>query len=98
MRAISTTQQLHRTVLNTEIIPKYYDAGNGPEVASVIGRKLPTISAGLMIVSIEYCRKGTYTHMFHASRLTVNEKQQRISGSLEFGSGFFSEQLVRIAF
>ena len=38
------------------------------------------------------------THIFQASRLTVKEKQQRISGSLEFGSGFFNEQLVRIAF
>lgn len=32
------------------------------------------------------------------SRLTVNEKQHRISGSFEFGSGFLSEQLVRMAF
>jgi hypothetical protein len=32
------------------------------------------------------------------SRLTVNEKQHLISGSFEFGSGFFNEQLVRIAF
>jgi hypothetical protein len=38
------------------------------------------------------------TYMFHASRLTVKEKQHRISGSLEFGSGFFKEQLVRMAF
>lgn len=36
--------------------------------------------------------------MFHMSRLTVNEKQHLISGSFEFGSGFFREQLVRIAF
>lgn len=36
--------------------------------------------------------------MFHMSRFTVNEKQQRISGSFEFGSGFLREQLVRIAF
>lgn len=38
------------------------------------------------------------THILHVSRLTVKEKQQRISGSFEFGSGFFSEQLVKMAF
>jgi hypothetical protein len=38
------------------------------------------------------------THIFHMSRLTVNEKQHRISGSFEFGSGFLREQLVKMAF
>jgi hypothetical protein len=75
-----------------------YEAGNGPDVASVIGRKLPTINAGLLLVSINQHSVLTVTHMFHASRLTVKEKQHRISGSLEFGSGFFNEQLVKIAF
>jgi hypothetical protein len=84
--------------LNTESILQRYEAGNGPEVASVMGRKLPTINAGLLIVSIKGRRGDRITHMFHASLLTVKEKQHRISGSLEFGSGFFNEQLVRIAF
>lgn len=38
------------------------------------------------------------TYMLSVSRLTVKEKQHRISGSLEFGSGFLSEQLVKMAF
>jgi hypothetical protein len=37
-------------------------------------------------------------YMLYMSRLTVKEKQHLISGSLEFGSGFFREQLVKIAF
>lgn len=63
----------------------------------MMGRKLPTIKAGLHAVSIERTTPWA-TYMFHMSRLTVNEKQHRISGSFEFGSGFFSEQLVRMAF
>jgi 16S rRNA C1402 N4-methylase RsmH len=63
-----------------------------------MGRKLPTINAGLLTVSLGSQASSIATHMFQASRLTVNEKQHRISGSLEFGSGFFKEQLVRIAF
>lgn len=38
------------------------------------------------------------TCILSVSRFTVNEKQHRISGSLELGSGFLSEQLVRMAF
>ena len=67
-------------------------------MASVMGRKLPTINAGLQTVSMLDHGKTVRTHIFHASRLTVKEKQHRISGSLEFGSGFFNEQLVRMAF
>ena len=63
-----------------------------------MGRKLPTINAGLLLVSISCCARAGVTHMFQASLLTVKEKQHRISGSLEFGSGFFKEQLVRMAF
>lgn len=36
--------------------------------------------------------------MLCASLRIVKEKQHRISGSFESGFGFFSEQLVRIAF
>lgn len=67
-------------------------------MASVMGRKLPTISAGLSTVSILDCSTVISTHIFQASRFTVKEKQHRISGSFEFGSGFFNEQLVRMAF
>jgi hypothetical protein len=67
-------------------------------VASSIGKKLPTIKDGLQLDQIpaSVCTKATY--MFNVSRLTVKEKQHRISGSLELGSGFFSEQLVKMAF
>lgn len=42
------------------------------------------------------CRSNTY--ILWVSRRIVNEKQHFIMGSLEFGSGFFKEQLVRMAF
>lgn len=67
-------------------------------MGSVIGRKLPTINAGLHHISMRLHRLIYDTHMFHISRFTVNEKQHRISGSLESGSGFLREQLVRMAF
>lgn len=64
----------------------------------MIGRKLPTINAGLRPISMFPVRWQYNTNIFHMSRFTVNEKQHRISGSLEFGSGFFREQLVKMAF
>jgi hypothetical protein len=67
-------------------------------MGSVIGRKLPTINAGLRSVSMDVEGAACITHMFHMSRLTVKEKQHRISGSFEFGSGFLREQLVKMAF
>jgi hypothetical protein len=76
----------------------YCEEEGGPGVASMMGKKLPTISAGLAIVSIASTLDVAVAYIFHASRLTVKEKQHRISGSFEFGSGFFKEQLVRIAF
>lgn len=38
------------------------------------------------------------TYILWVSRRIVNEKQQRISGSVDLRSGFFNEQLVNIAF
>lgn len=67
-------------------------------MGSVIGRKLPTINAGLRQVSVGQAKETYKTHIFHMSRFTVKEKQHRISGSFEFGSGFLREQLVRMAF
>lgn len=64
----------------------------------MIGRKLPTINAGLHHISVCVIKQVRNTHIFHMSRFTVKEKQHRISGSLELGSGFFREQLVRMAF
>ena len=72
--------------------------GKGPDIGSVIGRKLPTINAGLQHVSIRFRLMLRRTYMFHISLFTVNEKQHLISGSFEFGSGFLREQLVRMAF
>ena len=75
-----------------------HDHVEGGAVASSIGKKLPTIKDGLQLdqTPVSVCTNATY--MFNVSRLTVNEKQHRISGSFELGSGFFSEQLVRMAF
>jgi hypothetical protein len=65
----------------------------------MMGRKLPTIIAGLRSVShLNLMQWVGLTNMLYMSRLTVNEKQHRISGSFEFGSGFFRAQLVKIAF
>lgn len=47
---------------------------------------------------LDYDYQFLPTYMFHISRFTVKEKQHLISGSFESGSGFFSEQLVKIAF
>lgn len=65
---------------------------------SIMGRKLPTIMAGLYSVSGKVSKRRSLTHILYISRLTVNEKQHRISGSFEFGSGFLRAQLVKIAF
>ena len=84
--------------LQLPVFVQSQEVGKGPEIGSVIGRKLPTINAGLQHVSMPLGRYICNTDIFHISRFTVNEKQHRISGSFEFGSGFFREQLVRIAF
>lgn len=62
-----------------------------------MGRKLPTIKEGLRPLAPTKARI-LHTHIFSESLFTVNEKQHLISGSFEFGSGFLSEQLVKIAF
>ena len=77
---------------------RYQEVGKGPEMGSVIGRKLPTIKAGLEICQQRHIHGGTKTYIPHISRFTVKEKQQRISGSFEFRSGFLRAQLVNIAF
>lgn len=66
----------------------------------IMGRKFPIIRDGLankcQFLTIQHRRSATY--MLCASLRIVKEKQHRISGSFESGFGFFSEQLVRIAF
>lgn len=78
----------------------HHNVVDGGETRSRMGRKLPTINAGLRAVSNRTFSTTiqTGTYISYMSRLTVKEKQHRISGSLDFGSGFLREQLVRIAF
>lgn len=84
-----------------QFIPStHHNVVDGGGTRSRMGRKLPTINAGLRLVSSRpfstTLQVGTY--ISYMSRLTVKEKQHLISGSLDFGSGFLREQLVRIAF
>lgn len=65
--------------------------------AGSIGRKLPTIIAGLE-TSVIIFKRARHTYMLYMSLLMVNEKQHLISGSPEFGSGFFKEHVVKMAF
>lgn len=69
------------------------------DLPGFIGKKLPIIKDGLDMPS-ELIRHHlrSMTYILCVSRLIVNEKQQRISGSVDSKSGFFSEQLVSIAF
>lgn len=54
-----------------------YEAGNGPEVASVMGRKLPTINAGLPTVSVwDYANVMLNSHV---PRISLNGKREAAS-------------------
>lgn len=59
------------------------------EVANNHGRSV--------IISKIILQQIRHAHILYISRLIVNEKQHLIS-SFEFGSGFFKEQVVKIAF
>ena len=66
--------------------------------AGRIGMKFPTITDGLYMRQCFPSIQNRATYMLWVSRRIVKEKQHLMVGSFDVWSGFFSEQLVRIAF
>ena len=57
-----------------KMVSTYHEAGSGPDVASVMGRKLPTINAGLATVS-KFAMCNTRCHS-HVPRVALDSERK----------------------